>query len=181
MRRRHRVTEYLSTSDRFVRRLIAERRIRFYRVGRHIRFSVADLRAFAAEGCVEPITAQSVRRHVRGLSDGTGQQAGASALRADPQAPVRPVPGLLPGTRWAPSASAGTSPLPPRHVRQHGVNGDRSLPSSGTTSTAASARWPPRSVFLRRRRSGGDSDPAVDTFDECTNFRSCNLIPGRVN
>jgi excisionase family DNA binding protein len=59
---------YLSTSERFVTRLIAERRIRFYRVGRHIRFSVADLRACVAEGCVEPITAQSVRRHVRGVA-----------------------------------------------------------------------------------------------------------------
>ena len=57
--------EYLSTSERFVRRLIAERRIRFYRVGRHIRFSVADLRAFVAAGCVEPITPQDVRRHIR--------------------------------------------------------------------------------------------------------------------
>jgi excisionase family DNA binding protein len=59
---------YLSTSERFVRRLIAERRIRFYRVGRHIRFAVADLRAFVAAGRVEPITEQSVRRHVRRIA-----------------------------------------------------------------------------------------------------------------
>lgn len=56
---------YLSTSERFVRRLIAERRIRFYRVGLHIRFSIADLRAFVTAGCVEPITAAEVRRHTR--------------------------------------------------------------------------------------------------------------------
>lgn len=55
---------YLATSERFVRRLVAERRIRFYRVGRHIRFAVADLRAFVEAGCVEPITVQVVRRHV---------------------------------------------------------------------------------------------------------------------
>ncbi len=60
--------EYLSTSERFVRRLIAERRIRFYRVGRHIRFAVVDLRAFVAAGCMEPITAQDVRRHVRRIA-----------------------------------------------------------------------------------------------------------------
>jgi excisionase family DNA binding protein len=59
---------YLSTSERFVRRLIAERRIRFYRVGRHIRFAVADLRAFVVAGQVEPITAQEVRRHVRRIA-----------------------------------------------------------------------------------------------------------------
>ena len=57
--------EYLSTSERFVRRLIAERRVRFYRVGRHIRFAVVDLRAFVAAGCVEPITTEDIRRHVR--------------------------------------------------------------------------------------------------------------------
>ncbi len=59
---------YLSTSERFVRRLIAERRIRFYRVGRHIRFSVTDLRSFVVAGQVDPITAQDVRRHVRRIA-----------------------------------------------------------------------------------------------------------------
>jgi excisionase family DNA binding protein len=59
---------YLSTSERFVRRLIAERRIRFYRVGRHIRFAVTDLRAFVVAGQVDPITAQEVRRHVRRIA-----------------------------------------------------------------------------------------------------------------
>jgi hypothetical protein len=29
--------------ERFIRRLIAQRRIRFYKVGRHIRFDVTDL------------------------------------------------------------------------------------------------------------------------------------------
>jgi excisionase family DNA binding protein len=34
---------YLNTSERFVRRLVAERRVAFHRVGRHVRFAVADL------------------------------------------------------------------------------------------------------------------------------------------
>jgi excisionase family DNA binding protein len=59
---------YLSTSERFIRRLIAERRIRFYRVGRHIRFGVTDLRAFVVAGQVDPITAREVRRHVRRIA-----------------------------------------------------------------------------------------------------------------
>ena len=45
--------ERLTTSQRFVRRLIAERRIAFTRIGRHIRISVADLDRFVAAGRVE--------------------------------------------------------------------------------------------------------------------------------
>lgn len=55
--------EFLGTSVRFVRRLIAERRIRFYRVGRHVRLAIADLEAFVQAGKVEPI----VRRSGRGV------------------------------------------------------------------------------------------------------------------
>jgi excisionase family DNA binding protein len=33
----------LGPPERFIRRLIAQRRIRFYKVGRHIRFDVTDL------------------------------------------------------------------------------------------------------------------------------------------
>ncbi|SES28324.1 helix-turn-helix domain-containing protein [Actinokineospora terrae] len=52
--------EYLNTSVRFVRRLVAERRVAFYKVGVHVRFAVADLDAFLAEGRVEPVTVGSV-------------------------------------------------------------------------------------------------------------------------
>ena len=38
--------ERLSTSPRFVRRLIAERRIEFVKVGRHVRISDAGLQDF---------------------------------------------------------------------------------------------------------------------------------------
>jgi excisionase family DNA binding protein len=60
--------EYLNTSVRFVRRLIAERRIAFHHVGRHVRIAVADLDAFVLEGRVEPTTPTVVRRHVRGVA-----------------------------------------------------------------------------------------------------------------
>lgn len=46
---------YLNTSVRFVRRLVAERRIAFHHVGRHVRICVADLEAFVHAGRVEPI------------------------------------------------------------------------------------------------------------------------------
>jgi excisionase family DNA binding protein len=58
--------EYLNTSERFVRRLIAERRIAFHRVGRHVRLAVADLDAWLAASRVEPITRRHVQRHLRG-------------------------------------------------------------------------------------------------------------------
>jgi excisionase family DNA binding protein len=47
----------LSTSERFPRRLIAERRIRFTRVGLHVRIPESALREFIAAGFVEPVTA----------------------------------------------------------------------------------------------------------------------------
>jgi excisionase family DNA binding protein len=48
--------ELLATSERFPRRLIAERRIRFVRLGRHVRIPESALREFIAAGLVEPMT-----------------------------------------------------------------------------------------------------------------------------
>jgi excisionase family DNA binding protein len=48
-----------NTEERFCRRLIAERRIRFTRVGRHVRIYESAVRAMIVEGTVEPI---NVRR-----------------------------------------------------------------------------------------------------------------------
>jgi excisionase family DNA binding protein len=45
--------ERLGTPIRFVRRLVAERRIPFHRVGRYIRIAESDLDAFVAAGRVE--------------------------------------------------------------------------------------------------------------------------------
>jgi excisionase family DNA binding protein len=53
---------FLNTSERFVRRLVSERRIAFHHVGRHVRFAVSDLDAFVQAGRVEPVTRRSVRR-----------------------------------------------------------------------------------------------------------------------
>jgi excisionase family DNA binding protein len=56
--------EYLNTGVRFVRRLIAERRVAFHKAGSHVRFAVADLEAFMQAGRVEPITRGSVLRDI---------------------------------------------------------------------------------------------------------------------
>jgi excisionase family DNA binding protein len=45
--------ERLGTSTRFVRRLIAEHRIAYVRVGRHVRIAEPDLASFIAAGRVE--------------------------------------------------------------------------------------------------------------------------------
>lgn len=46
----------LRTSERFPRRLIAERRIEFVRVGRHVRISESALAEFIRSGTVTPLT-----------------------------------------------------------------------------------------------------------------------------
>jgi excisionase family DNA binding protein len=47
------VADLLGTTERFPRRLIAERRITFVHVGRHVRIPESALSAFIAAGLVE--------------------------------------------------------------------------------------------------------------------------------
>jgi excisionase family DNA binding protein len=54
--------ELLGTSERFPRRLIAERRIRFVRVGRHVRIPQSALDDFIRSGTIEPMVAGRQRR-----------------------------------------------------------------------------------------------------------------------
>lgn len=56
------VAELLGTTERFPRRLITERRIRFVHVGRHVRIPESALREFIAAGLVEPIIAGRAAR-----------------------------------------------------------------------------------------------------------------------
>ena len=53
--------ERLGTSTRFIRRLIADRRIAYHKVGRHVRIAEADLINFVAAGRVEPASRWWVR------------------------------------------------------------------------------------------------------------------------
>ncbi|MEV1070869.1 helix-turn-helix domain-containing protein [Micromonospora parva] len=45
----------LGTGVRFIRRLVAERRIRFHKVGKYVRFHPDDLADYIQQGQVEPI------------------------------------------------------------------------------------------------------------------------------
>jgi excisionase family DNA binding protein len=52
--------ERTSTSVRFMRRLVAERRIAYVKLGRHVRIPESALAEFVAAGAVPPLTAASV-------------------------------------------------------------------------------------------------------------------------
>ena len=47
---------YSTSGERYPRRLIAERRIRFTRIGRHVRIPESAIRKMITDGMVEPIT-----------------------------------------------------------------------------------------------------------------------------
>jgi excisionase family DNA binding protein len=55
------VAERLGVTPRYVRRLVAERRIRFVKVGHLLRFQDNDLDDWIERNCTEPIEAKSLR------------------------------------------------------------------------------------------------------------------------
>ncbi len=60
--------ERLSTAPRFIRRLIAERRIEFVKLGRHVRISETALAEFIAAGRVRPMNASDAWQTVRRIA-----------------------------------------------------------------------------------------------------------------
>jgi excisionase family DNA binding protein len=60
--------ERMSTSVRFVRRLIAERRIAFVKLGRHVRLTEADVAAFIESGRITPLDASPTWHNDRKVS-----------------------------------------------------------------------------------------------------------------
>lgn len=67
--------ERLGVGVRFVRRLIAESRIRVYKVGKHVRIDESDLDAFIAAGRIDP-TEKGPRRapHAGGAQERRPQE-----------------------------------------------------------------------------------------------------------
>lgn len=49
------LAELLGTTERFPRRLVAERRIRYLKIGTHVRFPASAVEEFLAANTVEPI------------------------------------------------------------------------------------------------------------------------------
>jgi excisionase family DNA binding protein len=64
----HQVAELLGTSERFPRRLIAERRIRFVKLGRHVRIPGPAVREFIDAGRVDPLTVADTWQRRRGVA-----------------------------------------------------------------------------------------------------------------
>ena len=62
------VAELLGTSERFPRRLIAERRIEFVKIGHHVRIRESALAAFIEAGSVGAVTASDAWRRGRGVA-----------------------------------------------------------------------------------------------------------------
>jgi excisionase family DNA binding protein len=60
--------ERLDAKPRFIRRLIAERRIEFVRVGRHVRIGESALADFIEAGKVPPLTAADLRPKLKGVA-----------------------------------------------------------------------------------------------------------------
>ncbi|WP_347680795.1 helix-turn-helix domain-containing protein [Plantactinospora sp. B24E8] len=45
----------LGTPERFIRRLVAERRITFHKIGKYVRFAPEDLAAYIRDNRIEPV------------------------------------------------------------------------------------------------------------------------------
>jgi excisionase family DNA binding protein len=56
------VAKRLDVPPRFVRRLVAERRITYHKVGRYVRFHERDIADYLAANRVEAMQASTVRR-----------------------------------------------------------------------------------------------------------------------
>lgn len=52
--------KWLHLSERFVERLISERRIAYHKMGKFVRLNSSDLEKFAVEGRVEPLRSSPV-------------------------------------------------------------------------------------------------------------------------
>ena len=60
--------EVFNTAPRFVRRLIAERRITVVRLGRHVRIPESAAADFIQAGTVLPFTAPRAGRHLKAVA-----------------------------------------------------------------------------------------------------------------
>ena len=96
----------LGTSVRFVRRLIAERRIAYIKVGRHVRIAEADLASFVAAGRIKASARWPVVRGAAGSGPSAGCRPGATAppmaAMSPPRRRSRPRPtpaGICPRSR----------------------------------------------------------------------------------
>ena len=80
---------YLGVTAPFVRRLVLERRLRYFKLGKFVRFKIVDLDAFIEAGRHEPVAPWvHPRSTLRGAPTQRPAQQGKSSRRAG--APSRP-------------------------------------------------------------------------------------------
>ncbi len=60
--------DYMNTSVRFVRRLIAERRIAFVKLGRHVRLAESDITEFIEAGRITALDAPDISPTTRRIA-----------------------------------------------------------------------------------------------------------------
>lgn len=60
--------ELFNTTPRFVRRLVAERRITVVRLGRHVRIPRSAVADFVQAGTVPPLSTRRAARHLRAVA-----------------------------------------------------------------------------------------------------------------
>ena len=74
---------HLGVTEGFVRRLVLERRVRFYKVGRYVRFRVGDLNAFVEAGRNDPVEIAphdlSATRQARAARTAGGETRGVAS------------------------------------------------------------------------------------------------------
>jgi excisionase family DNA binding protein len=77
---------YLGVSEAFVRRLVLERRVRYYKVGKFVRFRPVDLDAFVEAGRRDPVEPWVPARSPVGRSSARtrAQGAGTPGKRRSP-------------------------------------------------------------------------------------------------
>jgi excisionase family DNA binding protein len=78
--------DYLGVSEAFVRRLVLERRVRYYKVGKFVRFRPVDLDAFVEAGRRDPVEPWVPARSPVGRSSARtrAQGAGTPGKRRSP-------------------------------------------------------------------------------------------------
>ena len=86
---------YLGVTEPFVRRLVLERRVRYFKLGKFVRLRAADLDAFVEAGRHEPVAPWVHTRSTlrRAAARSTGQQPGRSGPAVRSPGPAKNVPG----------------------------------------------------------------------------------------
>jgi len=141
------MAERLGTSPRFIRRIVAEHRIAYAKLGRHVRIDAADLDAFVAAGRVEAGGRGGTAE--RGRPDHASDSSSAPRRRTA----VAPVTGSGRSSRRASRCEDGCAPEL-TSVRQQVHDHDHHRPLGGRAPT-------PRSCLMARPCSGCQAEASL--------------------